>query len=662
MRAVDEVHLSEDRVAGERSEDLRAEGRLLADLDAAVAHDVEVHGAIVLAEDVVALQQAVDARELGEVKELLVFHVMEDVELPQLRGDGDQVVALLRVAGDLLGDLTDLFARVELEEALLAELQALGALLQLLHSLLDARVEVLRLEVLDALEGVDHAAHRLGDVALLSGRQEKRVDEFVERAVEVFQLELDAPGDLGQSFVERVELARFLDLFMRRVPLPLGIVETAEDLEGTVIVRRLQLRDLEQLDGLRRLVLGHVVLRQADVLGRVDLVLRALGVDLELQIGEARLLGLFLEVAHARQVDAQRHRARLELLGHLVQVDGLVVHSLIGVALGQGEEVVGIDGDAVLGRERAKARARRRRDGLLGHGLGHYMNVLLVWLWLAFQPALPGYEFAFPRDHGTHEEYKTEWWYYTGHLVADDGHRYGFELTFFRVGVDRSPLAVGRWALRDLSLAHFAVSDISGKDFRYDEKLNRSSPFTANAAEGKLDVFNEGGSARTRPDGSWRLVAANGRDSIDLVLTARKPPAIHGENGVSVKAEGLGYASHYYSMTRLEVRGRVDGRPCRGLAWMDHEFGSSQLRENQQGWDWFSIQLDNDTELMLYQMRRKDGTPDVTSSGSLWCCSRCCGTRNSSRAARRTSRTGKGRWRSAADPAASGRAVRATSR
>src|ERR1051325_5243319 len=176
-----------------------------------------------------------------------------------------------------------------------------------------------------------------------------------------------------------------------------------------------------------------------------------------------------------------------------------------------------------------------------------------------FQPALPGYEFAFPRDHGTHEEYKTEWWYYTGHLTADDGHRYGFEITFFRVGVDSSQFVVGRWALRDISLAHFAISDIDGRDFRYYEKLNRSSPFTANAAEGKLDVFNEGWQARTLPDGSWRLVAANGRDAIDLVLTTRKPPAIHGQNGVSVKAEGVGYASHYYSMTRLEVRGRVDG-------------------------------------------------------------------------------------------------------
>jgi predicted secreted hydrolase len=171
--------------------------------------------------------------------------------------------------------------------------------------------------------------------------------------------------------------------------------------------------------------------------------------------------------------------------------------------------------------------------------------------------------------------------------------------------------------LRDLSLAHFAISDINGKDFRYYEKLNRSSPFTANAAAGKLDVFNEGWRATTLPDGSWRLLAASGRDSIDLVMSSRKPPAIHGENGVSVKAAGVGYASHYYSMTRLEVRGRVNGHACRGLAWMDHEFGSSQLRENQQGWDWFSIQLDNDAELMLYQIRRTDGTADLTSSGSL---------------------------------------------
>jgi predicted secreted hydrolase len=243
---------------------------------------------------------------------------------------------------------------------------------------------------------------------------------------------------------------------------------------------------------------------------------------------------------------------------------------------------------------------------------------LAAVFWLAqFQPALPGYEYSFPRDHGTHDEYKTEWWYYTGHLQTDDGHRYGFELTFFRVGVSRAP-ADNPWSLRNLALAHFAITDVDGRAFRYYEKLNRSSPYTARAAAGKLDVFNEGWRATTNPDGSWRIHAIAGDDALDLTLRTRKRPAIHGENGISVKAEGAaGYASHYYSMTRLEAEGVVRGKHCSGLAWMDHEFGSSQLRESQRGWDWFSVQLDNETELMLYLIRRTDGTPDVTSSGSL---------------------------------------------
>jgi len=119
------------------------------------------------------------------------------------------------------------------------------------------------------------------------------------------------------------------------------------------------------------------------------------------------------------------------------------------------------------------------------------------------------------------------------------------------------------------------------------------------------------------PDGAWRIVAFNGGDSVDLVMRSRKPPAVHGENGVSVKGEGAGNASHYYSMTRLEVAGSVNKQHCRGLAWMDHEFSSSKLAQNEQGWDWFSIQFDNDSELMLYQMRRTDGTIDPASSGSL---------------------------------------------
>lgn len=242
---------------------------------------------------------------------------------------------------------------------------------------------------------------------------------------------------------------------------------------------------------------------------------------------------------------------------------------------------------------------------------------LVILAAATFRPALPGYEFQFPRDHGSHPEYRTEWWYYTGHLRTAEGKRYGFEVTFFRVGIDSEPQRATRWDLAGLMPAHFAITDVAAKDFRFYEKLNRQSVFTADAAVNRLDVFNESWRAMTNADGSWRLIAKEGKDAIDLVLRTDKAPAVHGENGVSVKAQGVGFASHYYSMTRLAAEGTVNGQRATGQAWMDHEFGSSALRENQQGWDWFSVQLDNESELMLYVIRKTDGTPDVTSSGSL---------------------------------------------
>jgi predicted secreted hydrolase len=239
-----------------------------------------------------------------------------------------------------------------------------------------------------------------------------------------------------------------------------------------------------------------------------------------------------------------------------------------------------------------------------------------------FRAALPGYQYEFPRDHGRHDDFRTEWWYFTGHLESRGGKHYGFELTFFRVGVEAPSATPGSpWDLHDLALAHFAITDIDRGRFRFSEKLNRASPYTAGAALGRLEVHNEGWSVHTLGDGSYRLLAQSGGDTIDLRLQSKKPPAVHGENGISVKAEGIGYASHYYSLSRIEVEGSITvagtNDRCRGLAWMDHEFGSSALRENQQGWDWFSVQLDNDTELMLYQIRRRDGTSDLSSSGSL---------------------------------------------
>ena len=302
------------------------------------------------------------------MEELLVLHVLEDAELPQLRGDEDEVVALLGVARDLLEDLAHLALALDLEERLLAQLQALGAELELLDALLDPGVELLRLDVLEALERVDHAAHRLGGVALLVGGEEEGVDEGVEGLVEVLQLELDPPGDLGQPAVERIELARLRDLLVRVLPLALRVVEAAQDFEGAVVVGGLELGDLQELDGLRGLVLGHVVLREADVLRGVDLVAGALGIDFVLDRRKPRLLGVLLEVADAREVDAHGHGARLELLRHLVEVDRFVVHPLVGVAAGQGHEVVGLDGDAGLARDRKRAEPRARGDdGRFGH-------------------------------------------------------------------------------------------------------------------------------------------------------------------------------------------------------------------------------------------------------------------------------------------------------
>src|SRR5882724_6216961 len=91
-----------------------------------------------------------------------------------------------------------------------------------------------------------------------------------------------------------------------------------------------------------------------------------------------------------------------------------------------------------------------------------------------WKKALPGYQFKFARDHASHPEYKIEWWYYTGNLTADDGHRFGYQLTFFRIGIDFKPVNPSRWAVRDLFMTHLAVSDIDGQKYHYEERMNRA--------------------------------------------------------------------------------------------------------------------------------------------------------------------------------------------
>ncbi len=242
-----------------------------------------------------------------------------------------------------------------------------------------------------------------------------------------------------------------------------------------------------------------------------------------------------------------------------------------------------------------------------------------------FRLALPGYQYRFPQDHGSHDAFRTEWWYYTGHLTARNGRRFGFQLTFFRRGVapERLSTEPSRWTIRHLYLAHFALSDLDNSRFSMAEKISRAGLGKAGADADRLRVWIDRWSVERLagdPD-RHRLRAAADGFAVDLTVTSLKPPVVHGTDGVSRKGDRRGQASHYYSLTRLATEGSVTVRGERlavaGTSWMDHEFGSADLGRDVVGWDWFSVQLSNNSELMVYRLRRADGSPDPASSGTL---------------------------------------------
>jgi predicted secreted hydrolase len=258
--------------------------------------------------------------------------------------------------------------------------------------------------------------------------------------------------------------------------------------------------------------------------------------------------------------------------------------------------------------------------------------VLLSWLaslavshgaLLGFRQAVPGYTFTFPADHAAHPAYRTEWWYYTGHLQTPTGQRYGYQLTFFRHRVDSAgpTLNPSKWFADHVYMAHMAITDETAKRFVYGEKRNRAALGLAGAAEQRLHVWNEDWVAE-RLGAVHHLSGEIPGYKLNLIVTPLKPPVLHGprQDGLLQKGEGHGQASHYYSLTRLKTEGVLHTSAgvveVEGFSWMDHEFGSLQLTGSQVGWDWFSIQLNNDYELMLYHIRHKDGSIDPHSSGT----------------------------------------------
>jgi predicted secreted hydrolase len=234
--------------------------------------------------------------------------------------------------------------------------------------------------------------------------------------------------------------------------------------------------------------------------------------------------------------------------------------------------------------------------------------------------ALPGWKYEFPRDHFAHPDFKTEWWYFTGNLTAEDGREFGFQLTFFRQGTRRGDDAVTRFAVDDIKLAHFAVTDIGEGKFRYAQKVSRGAFGEAGFSDGERIAWIDDWSLQLTGPGKFRLEAKDAEFALALDLNSTKEPVFHGENGVSQKSAGEGRASHYYSLARLAAEGTLtlDGReiPVKGWSWFDQEWATNQLTENQTGWDWLSLQFEDNTELMLFQIRLKDGGRDPFSHGT----------------------------------------------
>lgn len=252
-----------------------------------------------------------------------------------------------------------------------------------------------------------------------------------------------------------------------------------------------------------------------------------------------------------------------------------------------------------------------------------------------YRQALPGYKYAFPRDHGSHPEFQTEWWYYTGHLKSTSGENFSYQLTFFRSALTPENVArPSKWATRQMIFAHLALTDQNRKKFYFSERISRDALGLAHA-----ETVDKASAPTPRiwiDDWHLQYLGATGNRQqlqargftqdkstffgLNLTQTALKPLVIQGEDGVSPKAQGQGRASHYYSFTRLETEGelQIDDQKysVSGQSWFDHEFGSNVLSAQQLGWDWFSLQFDDGTELMLFQLRLRDGGIDPYSAGT----------------------------------------------
>jgi predicted secreted hydrolase len=239
-----------------------------------------------------------------------------------------------------------------------------------------------------------------------------------------------------------------------------------------------------------------------------------------------------------------------------------------------------------------------------------------------WQRAIGPWAWSFPRDHGAHPGFKSEWWYFTGNLQDAQRRRFGFQLTLFRQGVQFKPAQVNsKWGVRDFYFGHFTISDIAADQFHVEERVSRGALGEAGSATGHMDVKLGSWTIQQQgADDDYKLSAHSADLDLDLDEHAAKPLVLEGVGGLSQKDKGAGEASYYYSYPRLATTGRIrigsQTYPVTGQSWFDHEFSTGSLGQDQVGWDWFCLQLDDHEEIMLYVMRDKSGAMDPVSQGT----------------------------------------------
>ena len=232
--------------------------------------------------------------------------------------------------------------------------------------------------------------------------------------------------------------------------------------------------------------------------------------------------------------------------------------------------------------------------------------------------------FRFPQDHGPHPAYATEWWYLTGNLQSADGRTFGYQFTLFRIGLKpEAPVQDSAWRSHQIYMGHVAISDVQSASHHSAQRLARAAAGLAGAQPAPLAVWL--GPWSLQGEGApfpLKLSADAGDFALSLQLQAGdKPMVLQGDQGLSRKSAEPGNASYYYSFTRLPTRGelRIGDRSyaVAGNSWLDREWSSSALAEDQAGWDWFALQLADGRELMFYRLRDKQGMAHPFSSGVL---------------------------------------------